>query len=478
MSRPFRPYEPSQTFLLPPDLRDWLPEDHLSFYIDDLVKDLDLSAIFAYYDNDGRGCVPYDPRMMIRIILYGYAIGVTSSRKLEQKVVEDIAFRCLAAGNRPDFHTINAFRLRHREALQQLFYQVLDLARRAGLVRLGLVALDGTKVKANAAKENTFSKDRLDKEDQRLQDDIKRYLDEAEKIDKEEDATFGDGNGFSLPEGLRSRRERLERIREAKKQIEEDKKRQLDERDAEDKAAAEERARKEAEEAAKGKKLRGRRPKQPDEKQRQLRQAQRNTTDPDSRIMETRHGFEQSYNVQLVVDTDDQMIVAVAVTQEVTDKLQLVPMLERMEATVGLPDALVVDAGYYGQEAVRWASAKTDLYISTQSRLRELPEGWGEGPPPLCLSFKGAMSWKVASPAGRAKYRKRGCSVEPINGQIKDRQGFRQFLMRGLKKVTLEAHLVAIGSNLKKMWRRAAPAIEKDGKAPKISKIRRNTTRT
>ena len=190
--------------------------------------------------------------------------------------------------------------------------------------------------------------------------------------------------------------------------------------------------------------------------------------------METRHGFEQAYNVQLVVDADDQIIVAVEVTQEVNDKMQLVPILERMERTVGLPDALAVDAGYYGQEAVRQASIKTDLYISTQSRRRELPEGWGEGPPPLCLSPKGAMSWKVTSPAGRAIYRKRGCSVEPINGQIKDGQGFRQFLLRGLKKVTLEAHLVATGSNIKKMWRRAAGAIEKGGDVPEIRKSGRN----
>jgi len=183
MPRLFRPYQPNQTFLLPPDPRDWLPEDHLSYYIDDLVEDLDLSAFHAYYDNDGRGCVPYDPRMMVRIILYGYAVGVTSSRKLEQKMVEDVAFRYLAAGNRPDFHTINAFRQRHREAMQHIFYQVLELARSAGLARLGLVALDGTKVKANAAKDNTLSKDKLDKEEQRLLDDIKRYLDEAERID-------------------------------------------------------------------------------------------------------------------------------------------------------------------------------------------------------------------------------------------------------------------------------------------------------
>jgi transposase len=462
-SRPFRRWDNKQSSIVPLDAGDLLPEGHLAFFIDDVIEGLDLDAFFARYDNDGRGCVPYDPRMMVRIILYGYAIGVTSSRKLEKRTVEDIAFRYLAGGNMPDHHTINDFRTTHLEGLEDLFFQILEEARKAGLARMGRVALDGTKVKANAAMDKTWSADKLDKEEKRLKDDIKRYFDEADRIDKEEDSLYGEEKEFLLPEGMRTRKEYMERIREARRQIEEDRRRQLDEEQLKEEEAAKERKKKEEEEALKDRKLRGRKPKQPDEKQMRLKEAKRNVTDPDSRLMSTRSGYIQGYNVQLVVDMDDQMIEQVRVTQDGNDRKQLNAMLDGMEATVGLPEAMAADNGYASRKEIEHARGRVDLHIALCEDLDDLTPGWGEGQMPLCLSAMGEMSWKMASLEGREVYAMRGCSVEPVNGQLKEQQGMRQFRLRGRRKAELEAFLYAIGSNLKKMWRHAAAAIEKCG---------------
>jgi transposase len=479
-SRPFRKWDNKQCHIVPIDVGDLLPEGHLALFIDDVVEDLNLDAFFARYANDGRGCVPYDPRMMVRIILYGYAIGVTSSRKLEKRTVEDIAFRYLAGGNMPDHHTINDFRTTHLDGLKDLFFQILEEARKAGMARMGRVALDGTKVKANAAMDRSWSADKLDKEEKRLRDDIKRYFDEADRVDKEENAIYGEEKEFLLPPGMRSRKEYMERIREARRQIEEDRRRQLDEKQLKEEEAAKERKKKEEEEARKGKKLRGRKPKEPDEKQTHLKEAKRNVTDPDSRLQSTRSGYIQGYNVQLVVDMDDQMIGQVRVTQDGNDRKQLNAMLDGMEATVGLPDALAADNGYASRREIELASGRVDLFIALCQDPEDLPPGWGEGPMPLCLSAMGEMSWKMASPEGRAVYHLRGCSVEPVNGQLKEQQGMRQFRLRGQRKVELEAFLYAIGSNIKKMKWHAAAAIAKceggDISAPKCQKMRRNPT--
>jgi transposase len=469
-SRPFRRWDNKQSSLLPLDTADWLPEGHLALFIDAVVGRLVLDAFYVPYDNDGRGCVPYDPGMMVCILLYGYAIGVTSSRKLERRTIEDIAFRYLAGGNTPDHHTISEFRRIHRAGLVDLFHQILEEARKAGMARMGRVALDGTRVKANAAMDRTWSVDKLVKERQRLLDDIKRSFDEAERIDREENVIYGDEKEFLLPKGMRTRKEILERMDEARRQIEEDRRKQLDENQLKEEEAAKERKKKEDEEARKGKKLRGRKPKELDEKQMRLKEAKRNVTDPDSRLMNTRSGYIQGYNVQLAVDMDDQMIVAVAVTQDGNDRNQLNFMLDRMEATVGLPAALAADNGYRSRPEMEAARRRTDLYIAMCDDPRDLPIGWGEGGPPLCLSAEGEMSWKMASPAGRAFYRMRSSSVEPINGQLKEQQGMRQFDLRGRPMAELEAILYAMGSNLKKMCHWPAEALEKRlGRQGKVS---------
>jgi transposase len=457
-SRPFRRWDNKQSFILPPNTADWLPEGHLALFIDDVVDELNIDAFYVPYDNDGRGCVPYDPRMMVRILLYGYAIGVTSSRKLEKRTIEDISFRYLAGGNTPDHHTISDFRRDHRAAVVDLFHQLLVEAKKAGMAKMGRVALDGTKVKANAAMDKTWSADKLDKEERKLLDDINRYFDEAERIDREENAIYGDEKEFLLPKEMRSKGEYMKRIREARRQIEEDRLKQLDENQLKEEEAAKERKKKEEEEARKGKKLRGRKPKEPDEKQTRLKETKRNVTDPDSRMMSIRGGFIQGYNVQLAVDIEDQMIVAVSVTQDGNDRQQLNAMLDRMEATVGLPKALAADNGYSSRKEIEMACRRTDLYIAMCDDPDDLPAGWGEGEMPLCLSDMGEMSWKMTTLAGRDMYRLRCSSVEPVNGQLKEQQGMRQFRTRGLPMVELEAHLHAIGSNIKKMWHWLAKA--------------------
>ena len=340
LSWPFRRWDNKQSFLLPLNTADWLPEGHLALFIDAVVERLDLDAFYVRYDNEGRGCVPYDPRMMVRILLYGYAVGVTSSRKLERRTIEDIAFRHLAGGNTPDHHTISEFRRIHRAGLMDLFQQILMEAKKAGLACMGRVALDGTKVKANAAMDRTWSAEKLDRERESMRNGIRDFFEEAERIDREEDVIHGDEGGFLLPEGMRTRAEILGRMDEARRQIGEDRQRQLDEDRKREEGAAEERKRKEEEEAKEGKKLRGRKPKEPGEKRVRLKEAKRNVTDPDSRLMNVKSGYIQGYNVQLAVDMDDQMIFAVAVTQDGNDKQQLNSMLDRMESTVGLPDAL------------------------------------------------------------------------------------------------------------------------------------------
>ena len=460
-SRPFRRWDIEQSSLLPLDTRKWLPEGHLAVFIALVVGRLDLDAFYEPYDNDGQGCVPYDPVMMVCILLYGYAIGVTSSRKLEKRTIEDIAFRYLAGGNTPDHHTISEFRRIHRAGLVDLFHQILAEARKAGMAKMGRVALDGTKVKANAAMDRTWSADKLDRERQRLRDDIERSFDEAERIDREENEIYGDEKEFLTPKGMRTKKEILERMDEARRQIEEDRRKQLDENQLKEEEAAKERKKKEDEETRKGRKLRGRKPKELDEKQIRLKEAKRNVTDPDSRLMNTRSGYIQGYNEQLTVDMDDQMIVAVAATQDGNDKQQLNFMLDRMEATVGLPAALAADNGYRSGPEMEAARRRTDLYIAMCDDPDDLPAGWGEGGPPLCLSAEAEMSWKMASPKGREMYGLRCCSVEPINGQLKEQQGMRQFRLRGLPMVELEAYLYAIGSNLKKMCNRTAEAPEK-----------------
>ena len=305
-----RPYVPEQDLLLPPSLRDWLPEDHLAFFVSDLIDQLDLSAITTVYEDEERGYPPYHPVMLTKVLVYAYCVGVFSSRKIQRRLVEDVAFRVLAAGNAPDFRTIADFRKTHLAALRGFFEQVLRLARELGAPRVGRVALDGSKIKANASKHKAMSYGRMREKQRQLREEVKQLLDQAEAADAAEDAEYGpDRRGDELPAELQRRESRLKRIREAKRALE---------ARAKDEAAA---AGKPAESA------------KPDPK------AQYNFTDPESRIMKGPDGFVQAYNVQVAVD-ELQLIVGHAVTQETNDKKQLMPMITTIEQQSGdTPDA-------------------------------------------------------------------------------------------------------------------------------------------
>ena len=299
MAKVYRPYFPEQDFLLPPSLREWLPESHLAYFVSDMIDQLDLGEIERHYEREERGHPPYHPRMMTKVLVYGYCVGVFSSRRLERRLIEDVAFRILAAGNEPDFRTISEFRRIHLKALEGLFVQVLQMARKLGAMKLGRVAIDGSKIKANASKHKAMSHERMLRDEQRLREEVKRLLAEAEQTDKDEDKRFGRSRrGDELPAELIRREERLERIAEARK-------------------ALEERARAEAEEKQKDKKRNSDKDNKPGtgagrrraSKAKPSRKAQHNFTDPESRIMKGPDGFVQGYNAQIAVEPVLQLIV-------------------------------------------------------------------------------------------------------------------------------------------------------------------------
>ena len=328
MSKTYLPYEPDQQLLLPAALQEWLPDDHLTYFISDVVDQLDMSEITARYERERRGGPPYHPRMMVKVLLYGYCVGVASSRRIAQRLHEDVAFRVLAANNTPDFRTISDFRKDNLDALSGLFIQVLALCQRAGLVKLGHVSLDGTKVKANASKHKAMSYGRMKEREAQLAAEVAELLRQAQAADEEEDRRYGkDKRGDELPEELAFREGRLEKIREAMAALE-----------AEAQAAAEQ-----AE--AEG----GKRPGVPDDK------AQRNFTDTESRIIPAPGGkdFLQGYNCQAVVDSAHQVIVAARATNQTSDKQQAVAMMEETIDNVGaVPREVSADAGYYSAKAV------------------------------------------------------------------------------------------------------------------------------
>ncbi len=426
MAKTYRPYVPEQDLLLPPSLRDWLPEDHLAYFVSDLVDHLDLSAIMKVYEEEDRGYPPYHPVMMTKVLVYAYCVGVFSSRRIQRRLCEDIPFRVLAAGNAPDFRTIADFRKTHLTALQGFFEQVLQMARELGAVRVGRVALDGSKVKANASKHKAMSYDRMREKQRQLRQEVKQLLAQAEATDAAEDTQYGaDRRGDELPAELQRRESRLTRIREAKRVLE-----------ARAKDAAE--AAGQPSDAAK-----------PDPK------AQYNFTDPESRIMKGPDGFVQAYNAQIAVD-EQQLIVGQAVTQETNDKKQLMPMVTMMEEQSGLtPTQLLADAGYCSDENLTAiADTPIDAYISTRKQKHgERPGPCPRGPLPKTATRVDRMSRKLHRKAGAAIYAARKAIVEPVFGQIKQARGFRQFLLRGLAKVQGEWSLVCTTHNILKLHR-------------------------
>jgi transposase len=426
MAKTYRPYVPEQDLLLPPSLRDWLPEDHLAYFVSDLIDQLDLSAITSVYEDEERGYPPYHPVMLTKVLVYAYCVGVFSSRKIQRRLIEDVAFRLLAAGNEPDFRTIADFRKRHLAALKGFFEQVLRLAREMGAPRVGRVALDGSKVKANASRHKAMSYGRMREKEQHLRDEVKQLLAQAEAVDAAEDAAYGaERRGDDLPEELQRRESRLKRIREAKRALE---------------------ARAKEEAAAAG---------QPAESARPDSKAQYNFTDPESRIMHSPDGFVQAYNVQVAVD-ELQLIVGQAVTQDTNDKHQLLPMMTTIEQQSGdTPAQLLADAGYCSDENLAAIADTTiDVFIATRKQKHgERPGPCPRGPLPKGATRVDRMARKLHTKAGAAVYAARKGIVEPVIGQIKQVRGFRQFLLRGFEKVQGEWSLVCTTHNILKLYR-------------------------
>ena len=429
MAKTYRPYVPEQDLLLPPSLRDWLPEDHLAFFVGDLIDHLDLSAITGVYEDEERGYPPYHPVMLTKVLVYAYCVGVFSSRKIQRRLIEDVAFRVLAAGNEPDFRTIADFRKRHLPALQGFFEQVLQVARDLGTLRVGRIALDGTKVKANASKHKAMSYGRMKDKARQLRDEVTQLLEQAEATDAAEDAEYGaDVRGDELPAELQRRESRLQRIREATRAL---------------------KARAKADAATAG---------QPSDSGKPDPKAQYNFTDPESRIMKGPDGFVQAYNAQVAVN-EDQLIIGQAVTQETNDKKQLLPMITTIEAQSGdAPTQLLADAGYCSDaNLAAIADTPIDAYISTRKQKHgERPGRPGpcpRGPLPTTATRVDRMSRKLHTKAGAAVYAARKAIVEPVIGQIKQARGFRQFLLRGLEKVQGEWALVCTTHNILKLYR-------------------------
>ncbi len=458
MGQNFIPDTVDQTLLFPPSLHDWLPEGHLARFLLDVVSALDLSAIYASYaEKDGRGQAAYAPELMVRLLLYGYAKGVYSSRKIQTRTFEDVAFRYLSGDQHPDHATIAEFRKRHLEALSGLFTQALRLCSEAGLVKLGHVSIDGTKIKANASKHKAMSYKHMNETEARLKQEIDALLAAAEKTDGEEDAQYGkDRHGDELPDELQRRESRLQKIGEAKAALEQEAK----EKAAQQRAEAEQKVAERAEEERRtGNKKRGRKPQAPDHEQAKPDDtAQRNFTDPESRIMPdgaNKGSFLQGYNAQIAVDSASQVIVAAETTQETNDKQQLLPMIAQIAANLEQkPEKVSADTGYFSEANVTDESVKdVDLYVATGRDKHGKAVETSSNPPPSGASPKEAMREKLQTEAGRTVYKMRKAIVEPVFGQIKEQRGFRRFSLRGQQNVRREWRLVCAVSNLLKLFR-------------------------
>lgn len=485
----YRDWLPRQSFLLPPSPLDWLESDHLAYFILDLVDELDLGEIeSAIQSKDGRGTRPYSPRMMTALLLYAYSVGMYSSRKIQRATREHVAFRVLSGGAHPFFTTIHEFRTVHAEALSSLFDQVLELCQKAGLVKLTHVAVDGTKVHASASKHKAMSYARMVEEETAIQKQVREWFRLADEADAEEDARYGVGKQeHDLPEELRRREDRLRLIRKWRKELEEEAKASR----AATLQGQAERARERAktEKRQKVRRANRSRAKRCDEQAQEMSsvsredfltptrlpkhrvpalpdgtphpKAQWNFVDSESRIMERAGAFLQGYNCQLAVDSQHQIIVAQAVTNQCPDNGNLRPMLDLVEANCGKPPTVVTaDAGYWSPEVPSACEARgTDVYIApdrkrSRSDRESLDESGGEA--------KVAMRKKLQTQEGRQIYARRKAIVEPVNGQIKEARGFRRFPVRGLSKVYGQWSLVCTAHNLLKLFaatRAAAPAV-------------------
>lgn len=447
MSKDFRPWKIDEVQLLPPRVQDYVPNDHLARLVVALVREeLDLSAINGSYKS-GLGQPPFDPRLMTALLLHGYASGLYSSRRIARAAVERADFMMIAAGDPPDFRTISLFRKRHLAALAGLFVQVLKLAEKAGLVKLGHVALDGTKIRANASKHKAMSYERMKKREVELRAEVDRWLKAAEAADREEDRRFGGKRGDEMPDWVADQAKRLEKIRTAKAELEAEARA----------AAAEERKRQEkAQEArkhAQGRQRNGRKPAPP--KQEPDGKSQRNFTDPESRILKTKDGYIQGYNAQAAVDGTAQIIVAHGLTQSTADHDQLVPLVVGIRANLGRnPEEASADAGYCSQANIRaLVRRRIAGYIATGRQKHGTQAAVAKRKTRSSLVER--MSRKLKRAGWRSRYRLRKQIVEPVFGQIKQARGFRQFLLRGIQNVKAEWALICTAHNLTKLARAA-----------------------
>ena len=434
MPTSYLPYEPDQDLLLPHSLREWLPEDHLAYYISDTIDALDLRAFYARYEDGGPRNQPFHPAMMVKVLVYGYATGVFSSRKIAKKLHEDVAFRLLGAGNFPKHRTLCEFRALHLQELAALFVQVVKLARECGLVRLGTIAVDGTKVKANASKHKAMSYGRMQVAEAELKAQIDGLLARAAQADQ---AEAGEPD-LDVPTEIARREQRLAAIRAAQGRLEQRQR----EADAE-------RGRKPDDDDAGGSgKKAGPAFKRPFGEP--PAKAQDNFTDPDSRIMKSATGFEQCYNGQTAVDAEAQIIVAAELTQCAADSGQLPGMIAAVERNTGATPAVVLaDAGYRSEAVLaRLAESAptTDVLVALgREGKRQVDIDAGR------LPHSAAMAAKMEHPDGRGRYRRRKAIVEPPNAWIKQVLGFRQFSLRGVEKVRCEFQLVCAALNLRRM---------------------------
>jgi len=435
MPTSFRDYNPDQSQMFPPSIKDWLPEGHLAYFIADMVERLDLRAFYARYEGDGRRNQPFEPRMMLKVLLYGYATGVFSSRKVARKLHEDVAFRVLAAENFPAHRTICDFRREHLEEFEGLFVQVVRVAKEAGLAKLGTLAIDGSKVRANASKHKAMSYGRMKDDEKRLKEEIHALVAKAQSVDEAEDAELGaDNSGDEIPEELRRRETRLKKIEEAKQRLEQ--------------------------RQAEADRAQGR---QPDDGRKSSKggndfsrdfgvppdTAQDNFTDPESRIMKTAEGFQQCYSGQAAVDAERQIIVAAEITQNAADCNELLGVIEVAQANASQkPEQVLADAGYRSEKNFQELETRQiDAYVAVGREGKKLLSKQ----PDESLPATRRMMAKLATEGGKKRYARRKCIVEPVFGWAKAILGFRQFSLRGLKKVRAEWRLVCTVLNLRRM---------------------------
>ena len=489
----YRPYSPEQSFLLPPSPREWLPEGHLAYYVLDLVEELDLGEIERQLQSkDARGERPYSPRMMTALLLYGYAIGEFSSRKIERATFDDVAFRVLAAGEHPHFTTINEFRARHRAAFANFFHQVLEVCMSAGLVKLGHVAIDGTRMKANASKHKAMSYERMKKEEVRLKAEIEALIQRAEQVDAEEDALYGVGKQpEDLPAELQRREGRRAKIREALGAL---KRETATARAAEHAALADElRAKADAADTSPKKQgefstlaaqhdqaaaelddddppppavdsdlPRNTPPKKPSGEPKP--KAQRNFTDPDSRIMFKDGTYVQAYNAQIAVDEGHQIIVAAALSNQGTDAEYFEPMLRRVVDNCDrAPEKVTADAAYFSAANLRAAeNLGCEPFLSVGGHRRDGLPDTSRLAPNIENEQRAEMRELLTTEHGRAAYARRKATVEPVFGQIRGARRIQQMSFRGMLKNRCEWLLICATHNLLKLWRatsRQAPQI-------------------